>query len=166
MNAIKTTFILILSVIGTLALAQAVKTKPELTLESYRVSAEIVGGKTVESFAKADSVKPGDTVEYRVKASNPTATGLPNFVIDLPIPSSTVYLENTATNAASVAILLASYDRKKSFATPPLKRKIIKDGKTVEETVKPNEYTDLRWIVRGQLKAGQTLEFKARVKVK
>jgi hypothetical protein len=84
----------------------------------------------------------------------------------LPIPSSTTYIENTATNAASVAILLASYDRKKSFATPPLKRKIIKDGKTIEETVKPNEYTDLRWIVRGQLKAGQTLEFKARVKVK
>jgi uncharacterized repeat protein (TIGR01451 family) len=166
MNPIKTTLILMLSLLGTLALAQAVKTKPELTLESYRVVAEIVAGKTVESFAKADSVKPGDTVEYRVKASNPTATGLPNFVIDLPIPSSTTYLENTATNAASVAILLASYDRKKSFATPPLKRKIIKDGKTVEETVKPNEYTDLRWIVRGQLKAGQTLEFKARVKVK
>jgi uncharacterized repeat protein (TIGR01451 family) len=166
MNPMKTTLILMLSLLGTLALAQAVKTKPELTLESYRVIAEIVGGKTVESFTKADSVKPGDTVEYRVKASNPTATGLPNFVIDLPIPSSTTYLENTATNAASVAILLASYDRKKSFATPPLKRKIIKDGKTIEETVKPNEYTDLRWIVRGQLKAGQTLEFKARVKVK
>ena len=166
MNPIKTTMILMLSLLGTLALAQAVKTKPELTLESYRVISEIVGGKTVESFAKADSVKPGDTVEYRVKASNPTATGLPNFVIDLPIPSSTTYLENSATNAASIAILLASYDRKKSFATPPLKRKIIKDGKTVEETVKPNEYTDLRWIVRGQLKAGQTLEFKARVKVK
>ncbi len=166
MNPIKTTLVLMLSLLGTLALAQAVKTKPELTLESYRVISEIVNGKTVENFAKADSVKPGDTVEYRVKASNPTATGLPNFVIDLPIPSSTVYLENSATNAASVAILLASYDRKKSFATPPLKRKIIKDGKTVEETVKPNEYTDLRWIVRGQLKAGQTLEFKARVKVK
>ncbi len=166
MNPIKTTLILMLSLLGTLALAQAVKTKPELTLESYRVISEIVNGKTIESFAKADSVKPGDTVEYRVKASNPTESGLPNFVIDLPIPSSTIYLENSATNAASVAILLASYDRKKSFATPPLKRKIIKDGKTVEETVKPNEYTDLRWIVRGQLKAGQTLEFKARVKVK
>jgi uncharacterized repeat protein (TIGR01451 family) len=166
MNAIKTTLILMLCLLGTLALAQAVKTKPELRLESYRVVFEIVGGKTTESFAKADSVKPGDTVEYRVKASNPTATGLPNFVIDLPIPSSTTYLENSATNAASIAILLASYDRKKSFATPPLKRKVIKDGKTVEETVKPNEYTDLRWIVRGELKAGQTLEFKARVKVK
>jgi uncharacterized repeat protein (TIGR01451 family) len=165
-NTIKTTLILMLSLLGTLALAQAVKTKPELTLESYRVVFEIVNGKTVESFAKSDSVKPGDTIEYRVKASNPTQAGLPNFVVDLTIPKSTVYLENTATNAASIAILLASYDRKKSFATPPLKRKVIKDGKTVEETVKPNEYTDLRWIVRGELKAGQTLEFKARVKVK
>lgn len=166
MNPIKTTMILMLSLLGTLALAQAVKTKPELSLESYRVVFEIVGGKTVESFTKSESVKPGDTIEYRVKASNPTATGLPNFVVDLPIPSSTSYLENTATNAASTAILLASYDRKKSFATPPLKRKVVKDGKTVEEVVKAGEYTDLRWIVRGELKSGQTLEFKARVKVK
>jgi uncharacterized repeat protein (TIGR01451 family) len=166
MNAIKTLMMVGLSLLGTLAIAQAVKTKPELTLETYRVAFEIVGGKTVESFAKSDSVKPGDTVEYRVKANNPTASGLPNFVIDLPIPSSTVYLENSATNAASVAILLASFDRKKTFATPPLKRKVVKDGKTLEEVVKANEYTNLRWIVRGELKSGQTLEFKARVKVK
>ena len=166
MNITKTIMILGLSFLGTLALAQAVNTKPELRLETYRVVSEIVGGKTVESFTKADMVKPGDTVEYRVKAINPTQTGLPNFVVDLPIPPSTVYLENTATNAASVAILLASFDRKKSFATPPLKRKVVKDGKTVEEIVKANEYTDLRWIVRGELKSGQTLEFKARVKVK
>ncbi len=159
-------FILGLTLLGTMALAQSTKTKPELTLSNYLVQFEIKNGKTVESFENADKVKPGDILEYRVKASNPTSNNFPNFVVDLPVPTSTMYLENTATNTPSIASLLASYDKKKTFSSLPLKRKVIKDGKTVEEIVKASEYTNLRWIFRNELKSGQNLEFKARVKVK
>ena len=150
--------------VGSFALAQAAL-KPQLLLESYLVRTEVKDNATVEVFEKAEAAKPGQTLEYRVTAQNPATEAVNNLKVDLPIPRETVYLEGTATQSAN-ATLLASYDGKRSFGPLPLKRKVIREGKTVEETVKASEYTHLRWVSKLPLKAGQPFEFKARVKVR
>jgi uncharacterized repeat protein (TIGR01451 family) len=146
-----------------LALAQS--SKPQITLEGFLVHSSIKDGKTVESFEKASRAQPGEIVEYRLKAVNPGSTAISNLNVDLPVPRETSYLEGTAAGPNN-ATLLASFDAKRSFGQLPLKRKIIKDGKASEELVKANEFTNLRWAIKGAIPAGQTLEFKARVKVK
>lgn len=150
---------------ATVALAQTTAQKPQLTLESYLVRTEVRDGKSVEVFDKATAIKPGQIMEYRVKALNATDKTVTNISLELPIPRTTSYLENTATLSKD-ANLLASWDFKRSFGPTPLKRKVQRDGKTVEELVPANEYTNLRWVIRTPLAAGASIEFKARVKIK
>jgi uncharacterized repeat protein (TIGR01451 family) len=148
------------------ALAQTTTAqKPQLTLESYLVRTEVKDGKSVEVFEKASGVKPGQVMEYRVRAANPSDRAVTNISLDLPIPRTTSYLENSATLSKD-ANLLASWDFKRSFGATPLKRKVTRDGKTVEELVPANEYTNLRWVIRTPLAAGASFEFKARVKIR
>ncbi len=149
----------------SLAVAQVAQ-RPQLLLESFLVVSTTSNGKTTEKFEKANSAKPGSVLEYRTTAQNPTDKPITKLVMDLPIPKNTVYLEGSATNVASVATLLASADNKRSFAALPLKRKVTKDGKTVEELVPVNQYTHLRWVVGAPLAAKASVTFKARVKIK
>jgi uncharacterized repeat protein (TIGR01451 family) len=166
MNATAKFIIGLLLALTSFALAQTAKTKPELKLESFLVITETKDGKTTERFQAASSAEPGQILEYRVTASNNTEGPVSSLNIELPIPKSTKYLEGSATNTPTVATLQASADNKRSFGAIPLKRKVIKDGKTVEELVNPNDYTNLRWVLKAPLQAKANFVFKARVKVK
>jgi hypothetical protein len=146
-----------------MALAQS--SKPQITLEGFLVHSSIKDGKTIESFEKASRAQPGEILEYRLRAVNAGSNAISNLNVDLPVPRETAYLDGTASGPNN-ATLLASFDAKRSFGQLPLKRKIIKDGKASEELVKANEFTNLRWAIKGAIPAGQALEFKARVKVK
>jgi uncharacterized repeat protein (TIGR01451 family) len=148
-----------------LALAQVAQ-KAQLTLESYVVISDVKDGKTTERFEPAAIAKPGSTLEYRAIAQNATAKPITKLVVDLPIPKNTIYQEGTATNSPSVATLQASADNKRSFAVLPLKRKIIKDGKSIEEIIPANQYTNLRWLVNAPVAPKTALTFKARVKIR
>lgn len=151
--------------LALLGMALAQSSKPQITLEGFLVHSSIKDGKTIESFERANRAQPGEIVEYRLKAVNAGSNAISNLNVDLPVPRETSYLDGTASGPNN-ATLLASFDAKRSFGQLPLKRKIIKDGKTNEEIVKANEFTNLRWAIKGAIPAGQTLEFKARVKVK
>jgi hypothetical protein len=140
--------------------------RPQLTLEGFLVISEIKNGVTTERFEKASNAKPGSILEYRTTASNPNDKAVSKLVMDLPVPKNTFYLEGTATNNASIAKLMASADNKRSFSTLPLKRKVVKDGKTIEEIVPANQYTHLRWVVNAPLAAKSSVTFKARVKIR
>ena len=151
--------------LALLGMALAQSSKPQITLEGFLVHSSIKDGKTIESFERASRAQPGEIVEYRLKAVNSGSAAISNLNVDLPVPRETAYLDGTASGPNN-ATLLASFDAKRSFGQLPLKRKIIKDGKTNEEIVKANEFTNLRWAIKGAIPAGQSLEFKARVKVK
>ncbi len=155
---------LMLMTVALLAGALAESSKPELRLDSYLVTTEVKDGKTIEMFAPAKIAKPGQVLEYRLVAKNNTKLAVSRMNLDLPVPANTMYLEGTASKINN-ADLLASWD-KKSFGNTPLKRTIVKNGKSVTETVAANEYTTLRWKLKGDLKAGAELMLKARVKVR
>ena len=163
-RTLASSFVALVALSATIAVAQVAKSPLLVPLEVVRVSSEVQDGKTVEVFLKAGTAQPGYVLEYRLRTVNTSERSLRGVRADLPIPAGTEYLPGTATTAAG-AMLLASLDGK-SFATLPLKRTVTRGGKAVEETVPANEYRALRWSLTGELPAGSTQEFKARVKVK
>jgi len=112
-----------------------------------------------ESFSPAESVRPGDVIEYVATYRNAGKAPVRSLEATLPIPENTELIEGTARPANA----RASSDGR-AFAVPPLKRRVARNGVDVEESVPLRDYRALRWSA-GELKAEQTVSFSARVKV-
>jgi uncharacterized repeat protein (TIGR01451 family) len=112
-----------------------------------------------ESRANADTAKPGDTLEYVVTYRNSGREPVRDLQATLPIPPATELVPGSARPSTARASLDA-----REFAAMPLKRKVKRDGREVEEAVPLREYHYLRWAVP-ELRAGEALTFVARVKV-
>jgi len=112
-----------------------------------------------ESFAPADSAKPGDVIEYVATYRNTGKQPLRNLEATLPIPDNTEFVPGSANPADARASLDA-----KTYAAMPLKRTTVKDGKAVEALVPVRDYRSLRWSA-AELPADKTATFVARVKV-
>jgi uncharacterized repeat protein (TIGR01451 family) len=112
-----------------------------------------------EQLLDADKVKPGDKLEYQLSYSNNSKEAVKGLTATLPVPVGTTFIPGSA----APALLAASLDGVQ-FSKPPLKRKVEKNGKTIEEDVAPQEYRALRWLV-GDLMPDKTITVKARVAV-
>ena len=126
------------------------------TLEAHRV---VRGADGSESFASADVAKPGDVIEYVATYRNTTGEAIHDLQATLPIPPHTELIPGSARPSAARASLDA-----REFASLPLKRKTLRDGREVDEAVPFREYRFLRWApVR--LGAREYVTYIARVKV-
>ena len=112
-----------------------------------------------ESVSAAESVKPGDVLEYVVTYRNHGATPVRDFVATLPIPQATELVPGSERPAGAGGSVDA-----REFRPVPLKRKVNRDGREIEEAVPFRDYRALRWTVP-EFKAGQSLTYSARVKV-
>ncbi|HET9580193.1 MAG TPA: hypothetical protein VFP44_20365 [Usitatibacter sp.] len=112
-----------------------------------------------ETFAPAETAKPGDVIEYVATYRNAGKQALRNLEATLPIPQNTEFVPGSAhpSNAR------ASLDMK-TFGQMPLMRRVVKDGKTIEALVPPRDYRSLRWHA-GELGGEKTATFTARVRV-
>ena len=112
-----------------------------------------------ETFAAAESAKPGDVIEYVATYRNTTAQPVRNLEATLPIPANTELVSESARPPA----VKASVDAV-AFAAMPLLRRVKRDGREIEEAVPAREYRYLRWYP-GELAGGKSAVFRARVKV-
>ena len=112
-----------------------------------------------ESFAAAESAKPGDVIEYVATYRNTGKQPIRNLEATLPIPQNTELVDSSARPAGAKASLDA-----KTFADMPLKRRVVRDGKPVDEAVPVREYRSLRWYA-AELPADKVATYSARVKV-
>ena len=128
----------------------------ETRLEAHKVE-RAADGK--EKLGAAQSAQPGDVIEYAATYRNAGKQPVRNLEATLPIPANTEYLEGSAQPAQAKASVDAH-----AFGTLPLKRRVVRDGKPVEETVPLREYRYLRWYP-GELEPGKSVTFTARVKV-
>jgi uncharacterized repeat protein (TIGR01451 family) len=112
-----------------------------------------------ESIAAADAVKPGDVLEYVVTYRNTGSQPVRDFAATLPIPPATELVAGSERPAGARGSIDA-----REFAAVPLKRKVRRDGREMEETVPLRDYRALRWSAP-ELKANQALTYSARVKV-
>jgi uncharacterized repeat protein (TIGR01451 family) len=112
-----------------------------------------------ESLVEADSVKPGEILEYVVTYRNTTNEAVRDLQATLPIPQATEYLPDSAKPATAKASLDA-----RAYDAIPLKRMVQRNGRDVEEAIALREYRYLRWSVP-ELGANKSLTFVARMKV-
>ena len=110
-----------------------------------------------EKLVAADSIKPGDVLEYRATYVNHGGKAVNGLVANLPIPEGLEYLRKSASPGAS---LVTAATRDGKYAPEPLVR--LTHGKP--EPVPYSEYRALRWTL-GQLPAKGQMAVTARVRV-
>lgn len=128
-------------------------------LESRLVARKVVMVDGRESFAEAATAKPGDVIEYVATYRNAGKSAITGLQATLPIPGQTELVAGSARPAQARASLDGL-----AFSDIPLRRRVSRDGKAVEEDVPLREYRALRWAV-GELGAGRSASFSARVRV-
>ena len=147
---------IMLTIALPLAAQAPAKNGVETRLEVHKVTRTSDGRETV---VPADSAKPGDILEYVVTYRNASNEAVRDFVATLPIPQATEYIAGSAKPAMAKASLDA-----RTFDVMPLKRKVLREGRDVEEPVPLQEYRYLRWSAP-ELGANKSLTFVARVRV-
>jgi uncharacterized repeat protein (TIGR01451 family) len=125
-------------------------------LEARKV---VVAGDGKETFASADTAKPGDVIEYVATYRNSGKQPVKNLVATLPIPENTEFIAGSARPAGAKAGVSVA-----AFADIPLKRSSVRNGVAIEEPVPLREYRYLRWSA-SELGAEKAVTFAARVKV-
>ena len=112
-----------------------------------------------ETAQVATAAKPGDVIEYRAIYTNKGKGTLSNVEATLPVPAGLEYTPNTALPSG----VLASVDGS-LFLPVPLKRKVQRDGREVEQAVPYGEYRALRWKL-GEIPAGDNTAVSARMRL-
>jgi uncharacterized repeat protein (TIGR01451 family) len=128
----------------------------ETRLEARKVVRDAEGR---DSLVAAEAVKPGETIEYVATYRNTGQQPVRNLAATLPIPANTEFVSGSARPQDAQASLDG-----RTFAPMPLKRRVVREGRTVEEEVPAREYRYLRWFP-GELGGEKSLTFTARVRV-
>jgi uncharacterized repeat protein (TIGR01451 family) len=128
-------------------------------LESQLSARKVVVAEGRETLVDAASARPGDVIEYVATYRNTGKSPIRGLQATLPIPQQTEFIPGTTRPAESKASLDG-----RTFADIPLKRKVTRDGKQIEEQVPYREYRALRWFA-GELGGEKTMAFTARVRV-
>lgn len=112
-----------------------------------------------ESFAPADTARPGDVIEYVATYRNNGKQPISALEATLPIPANTEFVAGSARPVNARASLDG-----RAFAELPLKHSVKRDGGEVVEEAPLRDYRQLRWYP-GVLVGEQALVFSARVRV-
>lgn len=134
----------------------------EVRYEIYVVS-EVTDddGETQERFTEATSARPGQTVEYRVFATNTGDTTLPEGLVTVvgPVPDGTEFVEDSATPSSERILTEYSADGGESFDEPP----VLVGPEGDREAVDPAEYDAVRWTLLVPMQPEQEEAFFYRV---
>ena len=113
-----------------------------------------------EALLPAQSVKPGDVLQYTAVYRNADSRAVSHLVASLPIPAGTELVDASAVPRE----VQASLDGKVYAATPLMRKLRRADGQMVDVPVPLTEYRFLRWPEQ-QIAAGATFSTSARVRV-
>lgn len=130
------------------------------TMGAYRVLRMADGSEKLE---KAQSVVPGDLLEYQVTYENAGDKPVRDLQVNVAVPPGTTYVDGSAAGAAGAKVSFSA-DGGKTYAATSLKRKSA-DGKS-EEMVPPVEYSNLQWRATEPLSKGKAQKYVYRVRVK
>lgn len=108
----------------------------------------------------AQSVKPGEVIQYTATFKNTSKGALKQVAATLPIPRGTVLVAGTVKPEGA----MASVDDVR-FEPMPLKRKVQQpDGRWAEVAIPLSEYRSLRWTLNA-IEPSRSLAVTARVQV-
>lgn len=164
---IRTTLLRLAAVAAGLALAAPALAAPRITfsIAQFREVVEQKGGARTTKMVPAQSVSPGDVVEYVLTYTNQGDAPATDANIDDAIPKGTTYLADTASGEG--AEITFSSDGGKTFA-PAVKLTYefrLPSGAVEKRVATPAEYTHVRWTLK-KVVPGATGKVAFRVKVK
>lgn len=154
-----------------LALAQSLGSM-RLDLQAFRVLKVQENNKLVEKYETAVDARPGQLIEYRLEANNPTGKPIEQVSLVIPIPQSMTYqaLSAEPLKVGDYKVIPQfSFDGGHTFGLLPLKRTVreVQNGKEVlkEVEVKAEEFTHVRWVLP-RLEIQQNVALKLRAVVR
>ncbi len=109
------------------------------------------------------TVAPGDVVQYRLVFTNITGRTVNNIRFTDPLPKGMRYLPGTAGADREDVDVEFSLDGGTSYSEQPMVEVVV-DGRTEQRPASPEDYTDIRWTVHGDLQpnAQVTAAFQVR----
>jgi uncharacterized repeat protein (TIGR01451 family) len=112
--------------------------------------------------AKSEAVLPGDVLRYRLRFTNLNQGDVRGVVFTNPVPTGLRYVDGSAGADREDVMVEYSTDGGKTFATRPMVSEVVA-GKRVQKPASPEQYTHVRWTVRGSISPGATVtaEFRA-----
>jgi uncharacterized repeat protein (TIGR01451 family) len=112
--------------------------------------------------AKSEAVLPGDVLRYRLRFTNLNQGDVRGVVFTNPVPTGLRYVDGSAGADREDVVVEYSTDGGKTFATHPMVIAVVA-GKRVQKPASPEQYTHVRWTVRGSISPGATVtaEFRA-----
>jgi len=149
-----------LSVVSASALAG-----PNLagTMEAHKI---VMGKENREIAVSAEKVYPQDKIEYTLRYKNVGDAPASGVSLVGPIPTGTVYLQNSATESESMHTRY-SIDGGKSFHAAPVMYVVVNDQGVEEQRIAtPDMYTHVMWDVASVLEVGRAVRVSYRVQVK
>lgn len=140
--------------LGAVAAAQA-DDPVDVRLEIFVVS-EVTNddGTRGERFSPATSARPGQTVEYRLFATNVSDETLPAGIVVLygPVPDGTRFVENSATPTSERVLTEYSADGGETFGEPPV---LVEAADGTRAVAAPADFDAVRWTLLVPMEPGQ-----------
>jgi uncharacterized repeat protein (TIGR01451 family) len=112
--------------------------------------------------AKSEAVLPGDVLHYRLRFTNLNQGDVRGVVFTNPVPTGLRYVDGSAGADREDVLVEYSTDGGKTFSARPMVSEVV-GGKRVQKPAPPEQYTHVRWTVRGSISPGAmvTAEFRA-----
>ena len=109
------------------------------------------GAQTIDAAARdPNTVTRGDVVEYRLVFTNVTGEPVNNIQFTDPLPEGMHYLQGTAGANREDVDVEFSLDGGTSYSELPMVEVVV-DGRTEQRPASPEDYTDIRWTVHGEV---------------
>jgi len=156
---------LLLGVLAATAFSAVIADEDPLTsaLEAYIVTEAEDGSEAVEP---AESVIPGDLIEYRIKYSNNGENAISGLVVTGPVPSGVEYVGESADSEEPHDLEVSTDDGETWQVEPVVRTVTDESGETREEVVPPSDYTHVRWVSVNPMDPEETQQYSYRVRVK
>ena len=97
-----------------------------------------------------NTVALGDVVEYQLVFTNITGRPVNNIQFTDPLPEGMHYLPGTAGADREDVDVEFSLDGGASYSEQPMVEVVV-DGRTEQRPASPEDYTDIRWTVQGEV---------------
>jgi uncharacterized repeat protein (TIGR01451 family) len=112
--------------------------------------------------ANSEAVVPGDVLRYRLHFTNRNSGDVRGVVFTNPVPTGLRYVDGSAGADREDVLVEYSADGGKTYSTRPMVSEVV-GGKRVQKPASPQQYTHVRWTVRGSIASGAsvTAEFRA-----
>ena len=112
--------------------------------------------------SQSQAALPGDVLQYQLRFTNQGQGDVRGVVFTNPVPAGLRYVDGSAGADRQDVAVEYSIDDGKTFAATPMVTEVVQ-GQRVQRPATPEQYTHVRWTVRGSIAPGATVtaEFRA-----